>query len=88
MPTLCNAVGVPLPEGVQGRSLWPIMTGRTYPKEEFSSAYAEYGYGGLKFTEEDTLDSAEEGSFNDSCTFDCLNSWTQSGTLRMVRRDD
>ena len=28
MSTLCEAIGVPLPDGVQGRSLWPLLTGR------------------------------------------------------------
>lgn len=38
-PTLCEATGIPIPDGVQGRSLWPLLTGRPYPKEEFASAY-------------------------------------------------
>jgi len=88
MPTLCEALGVALPEGVQGRSLWPIMTSQDYPQGEFASAYAEHGYGGLAYTDEDDLDPVEEGALNPGCTFDCLNSWTQSGTMRMVRRDD
>ena len=88
MPTLCEAVGAPIPEGVQGRSLWPMLSGCEYPKEEFSSAYAEHGYGGLTYTDEDDLDPAEEGALNPGCTFDCLNTWTQSGTMRMVRKDD
>ena len=86
MPTLCEALGVPIPEGVQGRSLWPILTRQAYPDEEFPSAYAEHGYGGLAFTSKDDLDLTEEGALNPGCTFDCLNSWTQSGTMRMVRR--
>jgi len=88
MPTLCEFLGVPIPEGVQGRSLWPILTGQSYPKEEFSSIYSEHGYGGLTYTDEDDLDPTEEGALNPGCTFDCLNSWTQSGMMRMVRRDD
>ena len=47
MPTLCHALGMDLPNGVQGRSLWPLLTGEEYPEEEFVSAYAEHGYGGL-----------------------------------------
>jgi len=88
MPTLCEALGVPLPDGVQGRSLWPLLTGQDYPREEFASIYAEHGYGGLAYTAEDDLDPVDEGALNPGCTFDCLNSWTQSGTTRMVRRGD
>lgn len=89
MPTLCEALGVPIPEGVQGRSLWPILTGGEYPDEEFASAYAEHGFGGLSYREDDELDPTEEGALgNPYCTFDCLNTWTQSGAMRMVRKGD
>ncbi len=85
MPTLCEALGVPLPQGVQGRSLWPLLTGGTYPEDEFRSAYAEHGFGGLAYDGSESLEPAEEGAINDGCTFDCLNTWTQSGQMRMVR---
>ncbi|MHC4574929.1 MAG: sulfatase family protein, partial [Planctomycetota bacterium] len=88
MPTLCEAIGVPLPRGVQGRSLWPVLTGGDYPREEFASVYAEHGFGGLHYTAQDTLDPVKEGALNTSCSFDCLNSWSQSGTMRMVRKGD
>jgi arylsulfatase A-like enzyme len=88
MPTLCEAAGAPLPDGVQGRSLWPLLTGATYPDAEFESVYGEQGFGGLHYTDDDDLDPAEEGAVNDGCSFDCLNSWTQSGTMRMLRRGD
>ena len=39
MPTICDMIQVDLPEGVQGRSLWPLLTGKDYPKEEFSSVW-------------------------------------------------
>jgi len=29
MPTLCDVFGVPAPEGVEGRTLWPIIRGET-----------------------------------------------------------
>ena len=32
-PTLCDAVGLQNPEGLDGQSLWPIMTGMTGEKE-------------------------------------------------------
>jgi arylsulfatase A-like enzyme len=88
MPTLCEAVGATLPRGVQGRSLWPVLTGGDYPKEEFASVYAEHGFGGLHYTARDALDPVKEGALNASCSFDCLNSWSQSGTMRMVRKGD
>ena len=89
MPTLCEAVGVPFPAGVQGRSLWPLLTGGDYPAEEFASAYGEQGFGGLHYTDGDDL------SF-EACvipgpkggSFDCLNSASQSGTMRMLRKGD
>jgi len=88
MPTLCEALGVAIPDGAQGRSLWPVLTGQPYPAGEFSSAYAEHGFGGLAYTEDDDLDPTEEGALNPGCSFDCLNTWTQSGMMRMVRRGD
>ena len=85
-PTLCEFWGVPLPYGMQGRSLVPLLTGREYPDEEFSSVYGEQGFGGLHYTDEDDPEF-------DRClipgpkrpTFDCLNSYSQSGSLRMIR---
>jgi arylsulfatase A-like enzyme len=88
MPTVCDVLGVPLPQGVQGRSLWPMLTGRAYPEAEFASAYAEQGFGGLRTTDDDELDPAEEGAVRANGAFDCLNTWTQSGCMRMVRKED
>ena len=87
MPTLCETIGVPLPAGVQGRSLWPLLTGHGYPTEEFASIYGEQGFGGLHYTDDDELDFGHcliHGPDGD--TFDELNSYSQSGTLRMVRK--
>ena len=107
-PTLCHAAGSPIPEGVQGRSLWPLLTGQPYPAEEFASAYSEHGFGGFPYDGTEPLDPAKDGRFPPGGTgvppvsssssppaesaawgrFDCLNSWTQSGTLRLVRKDN
>ena len=87
-PTICEMIGFPIPEGVQGRSLMPLLTGDDYPSEEFSSIYAEHGFGGLYFTGKEPLGLEEEGAINDGCTFDELNTWTQSGTARMVVEGD
>jgi len=81
-PTLCEAVGAAMPDGVQGRSLWPMLRGESWPEEEFRSIYAEHGFGGLHYGEEErpALHFPYGGP-----TFDELNSVTQSGTLKMVR---
>jgi arylsulfatase A-like enzyme len=92
LPTLCEAVGAPIPAGVQGRSLWPLLTGAPYPREEFASVYAEQGFGGLHYTDADEgrpdladplQDGVQPGRF-----YDCLNSRTQSGSLRMLRKGE
>jgi len=89
MPTLCDSLGIKLPRGVQGRSLWPLLTGQDYPAEEFQSIYGEQGFGGLHYTEDDNpnfehcLIPGPKGP-----TFDELNSYSQSGTMRMVRQGD
>lgn len=81
-PTLCEAVGAPIPYGAQGRSLWPMLTGRDYPAEEFDSVYAEGGYGGLPYPadERPPLHFPYHGT-----QYDELNAVTQSGTTRMLR---
>jgi len=84
MPTLCEAVGCDRPDGVQGRSLWPMLTGADYPPEEFQSVYAEQGYGGLHCTKAPLPPHPAEGEWSN---FDCLNSVTQSGSMRMLRKE-
>ena len=89
MPTLCEAIGAEIPRGVQGRSLWPMLTGEEYPHDEFASVYAEQGFGGLHYTEDDPL-SLEHCMMPGpiSPTFDELNTYSQSGTMRMLRKGD
>ncbi|NED99561.1 sulfatase-like hydrolase/transferase [Phytoactinopolyspora halotolerans] len=84
-PTVCEAVGQDVPLGVQGRSLWPLLTGDDYPREEFDSVYAEHGYGGIPYAHDarPPLHFPYEGT-----TFDGLNSVTQSGSTRMLRHGD
>lgn len=84
-PTVCEITGTEIPEGVQGRSLLPILKGESFPAEEFSSIYAEHGFGGHYFDGAETLSLEEEGAINNGCSFDELNTWTQCGTARMVR---
>jgi arylsulfatase A-like enzyme len=88
LPTICEVVGVDIPEGVQGRSLWPILTGKPYPVAEFSAAYAEQGFGGELYSATDTLNPRREGAVGAPGRFDELNTWTQSGSQRMLRMDD
>ncbi len=87
MPTLCEIAGAEIPAGVQGRSLLPILTGQPYPEADFASAYSEQGFGGLHYTADDPYDPQEDG-ISAMVGFDELNGWSQSGTMRMVRKGD
>lgn len=84
-PTLCEMLNVPIPDGVQGRSLWPMLSGGSFPDKEFRSIYSELGVGGLHYT----IDERPELHFPyEGTRFDCLNSVTQSGNLKLVRMGD
>lgn len=50
----------------------------------------QQGFGGEDFTRDEPLTFAKEGALqpNKIAHFDELNTWTQSGTERMVRKDD
>ena len=41
-PTLLEATGETPPVGMQGRSMWPLLTGETDPDDHRSSVYCEY----------------------------------------------
>lgn len=89
-PTVCEIIGAPIPMGVQGRSLWPMLQGKPYPEKEFESVMVEDGYGGMYYTKEDGTDYTKEGAVGrkPGLFFDELNTWTQSGTMRMLRNDE
>ena len=87
MPTICDLIHAPMPDGLQGRSLAPILLGEDYPRADFESVYAEQGFGGLHYTADDDFDPLEDG-LAPNLAFDELNGWSQSGTMRMVRRGD
>lgn len=88
-PTVCEIMGAKIPAGVQGRSLWQLLQGKEYPEEEFASVMAEDGFGGMYYTKTDGTDYKEEGAVGKKgLFFDELNSWTQSGSMRMLRCDD
>jgi arylsulfatase A-like enzyme len=76
LPTICDRLGVPLPHGVQGRSLWPLLSGQRYPEEEFTSMLVMQGMGGLDYTSVDALNPYKEGALrkNQPRFFDELNS--------------
>ncbi len=89
-PTICGLLGVPLPDGVQGRNLWPLLTGQTYPEQEFAGMLVMQGMGGLDYSSIKELNPFKEGALHHGSPryFDELNSWTQSGILRMLRKGD
>lgn len=90
MPTICDMLDVDFPDGVQGRSLWPLLQGKQYPREEFSSIMVQQGYGGLRFVNfEEYSPYSDDGTIKKGVTqADELNTWTQSGRLRMLRKGD
>lgn len=89
-PTLCELIGTEIPDGVQGRSLWPLLTGQDYPKREFSSVYGEHGFGGHYYNDTDPLDYDQCGSVNEQgvIRYDELNKYSQSGLMRSVRKGE
>lgn len=88
MPTMCEAMGASIPQGVQGRSLWPLLQGEQYPREEFRSIYAGVGVGGLYYEEEDNIPTSISHDAARSGSWDELNKVTQSGNQKMVRLGD
>ncbi|WP_350278785.1 sulfatase-like hydrolase/transferase [Kribbella sp. HUAS MG21] len=82
LPTICEAVGHRIPDGVQGRSLLPLAQGNEAPAAEFGSIVAEHGFGGRAYdvTARPPLHFGYDGP-----TFDELNTVTQSGHARMLR---
>jgi len=91
MPTLCEAIGAPIPRGAQGRSLWPLLQDKEYPHAEFESICTEVGFGGMHYESGDRID-AEWGTIRGVPgaipSFDELNPVTQSGNVKMIRRGD
>lgn len=86
LPTITDMLGIPNPDGVQGRSLWPLLSGGEVPAGEFDCVYAEQGYGGLDYDEADKIDFSR--GLSDDIYFNELNVYSQAGLQRMVRQDD
>jgi arylsulfatase A-like enzyme len=89
MPTLSEVMGAEIPHGVQGRSLWPLLQGEDYPREEFRSIYSGVGVGGLYYEKSDHIPyTIAERKQQESTSWDELNKVTQSGNMKMVRMGD
>ncbi|WP_425824985.1 sulfatase-like hydrolase/transferase [Streptomyces fractus] len=91
LPTLCEAMGRELPPGVQGRSLWPLLTGEPYPAQEFTSVHVEQGMGGLPYGPGDVHAELPGLIFDGpdgEPRWDELNAVTQSGRRRKLRSGD
>jgi len=85
MPTMCEVMGAEIPHGVQGRSLWPLLQGQEYPREEFRSIYSGVGLGGLFYEDEDKIPTSISHDPARSGSWDELNKVTLSGNQKMVR---
>lgn len=83
MPTLAELAGAKIPLGVQGRSLAPVLGSHEPGGPGFESVYAERGVGGLPYP----ADARPPLHFGyDGPSFDELNTVTQSGDTKMLRR--
>ncbi|MFP5210354.1 MAG: sulfatase-like hydrolase/transferase [Acidobacteriota bacterium] len=96
-PTFCEIMNTSIPHGVQGRSLWPLLRGETYPRDEFRSIYQTVGLGGLYYEASDHVPyflpdgpraSPKARAHPMGFGFDELNKVTQSGLQKMVRMGD
>lgn len=88
LPTLCDIIGAPIPFGCQGKSIRPLLTKEDIPDKEFDCAYSESGFSGMYWDDKDDLSLQAEGASVNMGTFDCLNTWTQCGQVRMLRKGD
>lgn len=86
LPTICDLIGAEIPFGCQGKSIRPLLQNERIPEREFDVAYSESGFGGCYWNSEDRLTMAAEGASPNGRQFDCLNSWTQCGAVRMLRK--
>lgn len=89
MPTLCEAIGANIPNGVQGLSLWRALqdsSGSPRPrKAQFESVYVSAGIGGLYYDASDNIPVEIAEAPKDHHLWDTLNKVTQSGNQKMVR---
>lgn len=89
LPTFCDILERPLPFGVQGKSILPLLKNENVPPQEYDVAYCESGFSGLYWDDQDALTLVEEKACPpDYKAFDCLNTWTQCGQVRMLCKGD
>lgn len=86
LPTLCDLLQYPVPIGVQGKSLLPILKGGVFDSTNYEVAYAEAGYGGDYWNKSDLITPQMDGCMDGEKSFICLNRWTGSGQCRMLRK--
>jgi len=85
MPTLCEAMQQPIPEGVQGRSLWRLLHGEDADEGPFASIYASVGLGGLYYDASDNPPLSVGEAPRNPHLWDTLNKVTQAGNQKMIR---
>ncbi|MEO6982690.1 MAG: sulfatase-like hydrolase/transferase [Edaphobacter sp.] len=85
MPTLCEAIGATIPEGVQGRSLWTLLRDEVVPAGAFRSVYTSAGVGGLYYDASDYIPVSIAEDKADHHRWDTLNMVTQGGNQKMLR---
>ncbi len=89
LPTICDLLKIEIPYGCQGKSLLPLLQKKADVSNEFEFGYSESGYGGQFWNKDDMLDIYTEGCCQKPLTgHNCLNSWTQCGSVRMIRKGD
>ncbi|MGB8455964.1 MAG: sulfatase-like hydrolase/transferase [Anaerocolumna sp.] len=88
LPTICDIIGAEVPYGCQGKSILPLLKDSGIPDNEFDCAYSESGFFGMYWNDDDALTLEAEGASKNMVTFDCLNTWTQCGQVRMLRKGD
>jgi arylsulfatase A-like enzyme len=89
LPTLCEACSLELPKGVQGRSLWPVISGHRESSVRdsvpgFESVYAEWGTGKPALPGDEFAQLKER--FFRRRGYNELNPFSLSGSMRMVRK--
>lgn len=88
MPTLCEVMHQPIPQGVQGRSLWKLLNGERREGNDFESAYVTAGLGGLFYDARDNIPISIAEAPRNHHLWDTLNKVTQSGNEKMVRKGE
>jgi arylsulfatase A-like enzyme len=88
MPTLCDAMQQPVPDGVQGNSLWRLLYREPHEHRDFESAYVSVGLGGLFYDAADNIPLSIAEAPHNHHLWDTLNKVTQSGCEKMVRKGD